>query len=52
MLSSVYWKPADQFVKKIRDRINEKLDDEEEEGPKGKVEDVVDSSGVMRSDYA
>lgn len=32
MLSSVYYKPPEQFVKKIRDRINERLDLENEEG--------------------
>lgn len=26
MLSSVYYKPPEMFVKKIRDRINERLD--------------------------
>jgi hypothetical protein len=26
MLSSVYYKPPENFVKKIRDRINERLD--------------------------
>jgi hypothetical protein len=26
MLSSVYYKPPETFVKKIRDRINERLD--------------------------
>jgi len=26
MLSSVYYKPPDTFVRKIRDRINERLD--------------------------
>jgi len=29
MLSSVYYKPPDLFVRKIRDRINERLDLEE-----------------------
>ena len=32
MLSSVYYKPPESFVKKIRDRINERLDLENEEG--------------------
>lgn len=31
MLSSVYYKPPENFVKKIRDRINERLDLENEE---------------------
>jgi len=30
MLSSVYYKPPEAFVKKIRDRINERLDLENE----------------------
>ena len=51
MLSSVYFKTPEQFVKKIRDRINERLDlDNEYE--RGKAdEDYVDSQGVKRSDY-
>ena len=28
MLSSIYYKPPEQFVKKIRDRVNERLDQE------------------------
>lgn len=31
MLSSVYYKQPDAFVKKIRDRINERLDLENED---------------------
>ena len=31
MLSSVYYKPPENFVKKIRDRINERLDLENDE---------------------
>jgi hypothetical protein len=31
MLSSVYFKPPEAFVKKIRDRINERLDLDNEE---------------------
>lgn len=30
MLASVYYKPPETFVKKIRDRINERLDLENE----------------------
>jgi hypothetical protein len=33
MLSSVYYKVPDTFVKKIRDRINERLDQENEDSP-------------------
>ncbi len=33
MLSSVYYKVPDTFVKKIRDRINERLDQENEDFP-------------------
>lgn len=31
MLSSVYYKPPEAFVKKIRDRINERVDLENED---------------------
>jgi hypothetical protein len=31
MLSSIYYKPPETFVKKIRDRINERLDLENDE---------------------
>lgn len=57
MLSSVYFKPADQFVKKIRDRINERLDLEEDDQPqaptgaKKEDDDYVDSEGVKREEY-
>lgn len=32
MLSSIYYKPPESFVKKIRDRINERLDLEADDG--------------------
>ena len=65
MLSSVYYKQPDTFVKKIRDRINERLDQEggeyQEEKVKSKSkkstpgvakeEEYVDSMGVKRSEY-
>lgn len=57
MLSSVYYKMPDTFVKRIRDRINERLDMEGEEGEvpsKGAAsakEEYVDSMGVKRSEY-
>jgi hypothetical protein len=54
MLSSVYYKPPEAFVKKIRDRINERFDLENEEydvKKKGKDDDYIDSMGVKRSDY-
>lgn len=56
MLSSVYYKPPEAFVKKIRDRINERLDLDNEYADvavksKGKEEDYIDSTGVKRSDY-
>ena len=35
MLSSVYYKPPETFVKKIRDRINERLDLENEQNIQG-----------------
>ena len=52
MLSSVYYKPPENFVKKIRDRINERLDLENDE-----IESVAtdieyeDSMGIKKSDY-
>jgi hypothetical protein len=55
MLSSVYYKMPEQFVKKIRDRINERLDLENEYSEDAhhakKDDDYVDSMGVKRSDY-
>ncbi len=66
MLSSVYYKQPDTFVKKIRDRINERLDQEGGEYQEEKVnkskskkstpsvakeEEYVDSMGVKRSEY-
>ena len=63
-LASVYYKQPDTFVKKIRDRINERLDQENEEvvasskakkSPatpgQQKEEEYVDSMGVKRSEY-
>ena len=63
MLASVYYKPPENFVKKIRDRINERLDLENEDMPPGggapgqpsggvQGDDYVDSMGVRRSEYA
>ena len=54
MLSSVYYKTPDVFVKKIRDKINERLDLEQEDidyDHGSKQEDYVDSMGVKKSDY-
>lgn len=52
MLSSVYYKPPEQFVKKIRDRINERLDLENEDQVDLKQSsDYVDSTGMKRSEY-
>ena len=61
MLSSVYFKPPDQFVKRIRDRINERLDLEEDEpvpAPTGQNQqqqsqgdEYVDSLGIKKSEY-
>jgi vesicle coat complex subunit len=49
MLSSVYYKPPETFVKKIRDRINEQPElDEAEEGVE---QEYVDSMGVKKSEY-
>lgn len=60
MLSSVYYKPPEAFVKKIRDRINERFDLENEDGAAGlgsggaeeskkAKEDYIDSQGISRS---
>ena len=53
MLSSVFYKTPEQFVKKIRDRINERLDLETqpEVDLVGAAQEYVDSAGVKRSDY-
>ena len=55
MLSSVYYKPPETFVKKIRDRINERLDDEvvEEEVQDFQKDhnEYVDSMGVKKSEW-
>ena len=54
LLSSVYFKPPEQFVKKIRDRINERLDLENEFNEENKnrnEDDYIDSMGVKRSEY-
>lgn len=50
MLSSVYYKPPDLFVRKIRDRINERLDLEENDYD-GQQEEYEDSMGVKKSEY-
>lgn len=53
MLSSVFYKPPEAFAKKIRDRINERLDLENEidEGAAADNEEYVDSMGVKKSEY-
>jgi hypothetical protein len=52
MLSSVYYKPPETFVKKIRDRINERLDLEDDGVVlKNSEEEYVDSMGIKRSEY-
>lgn len=54
MLSSVYYKPPENFVKKIRDRINERLDlenDEMDQAPGVSEMDYVDSTGMKKSEY-
>lgn len=52
MLSSVYYKPPEAFVKKIRDRINERLDDEADDHSQGGNDmEYIDSTGVKKSDY-
>ena len=51
ILSSVYYKPPENFVKKIRNRINERLDLENEDGQMFDVKDdeYVDSTGFAKS---
>lgn len=49
MLSSVYYKTPEQFVKKIRESLNERVD-LENDGEAGEL-DYIDSTGVKRSDY-
>ena len=49
LLSSVYYKPPEQFVKKIRDRINERLDLENDDARPN--DEYEDSTGVKRSEY-
>lgn len=51
MLSSVYYKPPETFVKKIRDKINETLDEEFLEVDQVQDEEYVDSMGVKKSEY-
>ena len=51
MLSSVYYKTPEQFVKKLRDKINERFDLETDEIV-DKAAEYVDSTGVKRSEYA
>jgi hypothetical protein len=52
MLASVYFKPPQNFVKKIRDRINERLDLENEFNEhKAGEDDILDSQGMKRSEY-
>ena len=52
MLSSVYYKPPETFAKKVRDRINERLDLETDEVNRGESEvDYIDSMGISRSEY-
>ncbi len=50
-LSSVYYKPADLFVKRVRDRINERLDQESEGLEVAQKTEYVDSTGVSKSEY-
>jgi len=55
MLSSIYYKPPETFAKKVRDRINERLDlevDEVDAEDAGQNEmDYIDSTGVKKSEY-
>ena len=55
MLSSIYYKTPETFAKRVRDRINERLDLEDEgDGAIAghqEPEDYVDSTGVKKSEY-
>lgn len=55
MMSSIYYKTPETFVKKIRDRINERLDLETDEiqnaKEAGQEVEYVDSMGIKKSDY-
>lgn len=52
MLSSVYYKPPENFVKKIRDRINERLDLENDEMEIVQTDiEYEDSMGIKKSEY-
>ena len=64
MLSSVYYKPPESFVKKIREKINERFDLENDDAAGGSAaveavgedqrknkEEYIDSQGVSRSQY-
>jgi len=50
MLSSVYYKTPEQFVKRIRERLNERMD-LDNEGEMANAEEYLDSTGVKRSEY-
>jgi AP-1 complex subunit beta-1 len=50
MLSSVYYKTPEQFVKRIRERLNERMD-LDNEGELATAEEYLDSTGVKRSEY-
>ena len=50
MLSSVYYKTPEQFVKRIRERLNERVDLENDSDIIDEQE-YVDSTGVKRSEY-
>lgn len=54
MMSSIYYKTPETFVKKIRDRINERLDletGEQDAKDEGQEPEYVDSTGVKKSEY-
>lgn len=51
MLASVYCMPPEKFVKKIRDKINERFDLENDEVTGSTQEEYVDSTGVAKSAY-
>ena len=51
MLSSVYYKPPENFVKKIRDRINERFDLETDLNEVSQpIGDLIYSEGAKKND--
>jgi hypothetical protein len=52
MLSSVYYKTPEQFVKRIRESLNERVDLETEDHQgDAEQQEYIDSTGVKKSEY-